>query len=105
MDHRARSPMAHTRSGPCGFGRNESHSGVCLARSLARSQSREDYAHDVRLVFTNAMAYNAQGHWVHDVARTLLAHFEQVPSTPSVSSLHTPVISPIYPGIATVIQG
>lgn len=40
-------------------------------------KTRKEYADDVRLVFTNAMAYNQQGHWVHDVAKTLLAHFEQ----------------------------
>jgi hypothetical protein len=40
-------------------------------------KSRKEYADDVRLVFNNAMSYNQQGHWVHDVAKALLAHFEQ----------------------------
>ncbi|KAH3745081.1 transcription factor GTE12 [Pelomyxa schiedti] len=48
----------------------------------------EDFANDMRLVFSNAMMYNPVGHPVHMLAKTLLARFDKdyerimLPSTP-----------------------
>ena len=36
-----------------------------------------DFVADVRLVFTNAMAFNSAGHHVHSVARQLLSFFDE----------------------------
>ncbi|RHY69845.1 hypothetical protein DYB30_005758 [Aphanomyces astaci] len=43
----------------------------------AQYASPEELAADVRLVFTNAMAFNARNHWVHVNADALLAHFNE----------------------------
>ncbi|KAF0714262.1 Aste57867_3977 [Aphanomyces stellatus] len=39
--------------------------------------SAEDVAHDIRLVFQNAMLFNPQGHVVHEAAVILLKEFER----------------------------
>jgi hypothetical protein len=49
-------------------------------------KSPKDYADDVRLVFNNAMAYNHAGHWVHDMAKQLIAHFEARLDAPMMAS-------------------